>query len=39
MNLFLAFLLGVTVALLVLAVWGPEWPPRRRRRPPGPPPC
>ncbi|HEY8417981.1 MAG TPA: hypothetical protein VIK93_08095 [Limnochordales bacterium] len=35
-SLFLAFLLGITLALLVLAVTDIEWPPRRRRRP-GPP--
>lgn len=38
MTLVLAFLLGVTVALLVLAIADTPWPPRwRRRRPPRPP--
>jgi len=31
-SLFLAFLLGITLALLVLAVTDIQWPPRRRRR-------
>ncbi|MBO8142061.1 MAG: hypothetical protein H0Z37_07775 [Firmicutes bacterium] len=35
-SLFLAFLLGVAVVLIVLAAMDIEWPPRRRRplRPP-----
>jgi len=31
-SLFLAFLLGITLALLVLAVTDIQWPPSRRRR-------